>query len=251
MIFFRRRKNRAADSAPAGADDHDAEQPGAQPVGGDLSDGRGDDKAPDSDPGRGPWDVADQPELGKRVDVGALRVPARPGMQMRMELEPKSRRIVAVNVLYQGSAAQLQAFAAPRSSGIWEELREEITQSIGQQGGSVEEREGTYGTELLARLPVRTKDGRSGLRPVRFLGVDGQRWFLRAVISGKAAVEEGSAAEIEDILADVVVVRGDAPRPPRELLPLHLPGKPGEVSAPARPTLNLDEERGPEITEVG
>jgi len=176
VIFFRRR-NKRQEPAPEGAEPHDA-RPTAE-----------DDRAPE---GSGPWDLADQPELGKRVDVGALRVPARQGMQMRMELEPKTRRIVAVNVVYQGSAVQLQAFAAPRSQGIWEELREEITESIGKQGGSVEE-----------------------------------------------------------ILQDVVVVRGDGPRPPRELLPLHLPGKPGEQSAPARPTLDLDSGRGPEITEVG
>src|SRR5699024_334088 len=187
------------------------------------------DAAPDALEDYGPWDLAEQPDLGKRVDVGGLRVPARQGMQMRMELEPKSRRIVAVNIVYQGSAVQLQGFAAPRSAGIWQDLREEITESIGKQGGSVEEREGTFGVELLARLPVRTKDGRSGLRPVRFLGVDGSRWFLRAVVSGKAAIDEDAAGEIDDILKDVVVVRGDAPRPPRELLPLHLPGKPGEV----------------------
>lgn len=234
MIFFRRRNKREQSPEEAGS----SETPPTA-------------EASQEPTGSGPWDVGDQPDLGKRVDVGALRVPARQGMQMRMELEPKTRRIVAVNVVHQGSAVQLQAFAAPRSQGIWEELREEITESIGKQGGSVEEREGTFGLELLARLPVRTKDGRAGLRPVRFLGVDGPRWFLRAVISGKAAIEEDAGSEVEEILRDVVVVRGDDPRPPRELLPLHLPGKPGEQSAPARPTLDLGSGRGPEITEVG
>lgn len=201
--------------------------------------------------GHGPWDLSQVPELGRRVDVGALRVPARQGMQMRMELEPKSRRIAAVNLVYEGSAVQLQAFAAPRNEGIWGELREELSESIGKQGGSVEEREGTFGAELLGRIPVRTKDGRSGLRPVRFLGIDGPRWFLRAVISGKAAIDAEAAKSVEEILGDIVVVRGDDPRPPRELLTLHLPGKPGEVSAPVRPQLNLQNGRGPEITEVG
>ncbi len=241
MIFFRRRKRRAIDSSDevSGQDSSTAETSAKE-----------NQPAPVLD-GHGPWDLSQQPELGRRVDVGGLRVPARPGMQMRMELEPKSRRIVAVNVVYEGSALQLQAFAAPRSEGIWEELREEITESIGKQGGSVEEQEGTFGPELLARLPVRTKDGRSGLRPVRFLGVDGDRWFLRAVVSGKAAMDDSAGDQMEGILKDVVVVRGDEPRPPRELLPLHLPGKPGEVTGPARPKLDLDSERGPEITEVG
>lgn len=204
-------------------------------------------------PEHGPWDLSQQPELGQRVDVGGIRVPARKGMQMRMELEPKSRRMVAVNIVYEGTAVQLQAFAAPRTMGIWEDLREEITESIRSQGGSVEEQQGTFGPELLGRLPVRTKDGRTGVRPVRFVGVDGDRWFLRAVVSGKAAVEESAAEDIDEILKDVVVVRGGDPRPPRELLPLHLPGKPGEERAPvrARAAIDLDKGRGPEITEVG
>jgi len=229
VIFFRRRRN-DADAAPQGEAVPEPEE---------------------ATPAHGPWDLEDMPELGRRVDVGALRVPARPGMQLRMELDPTSRRIVAVNIVYQGSAMQLQAFAAPKSLGIWEELRAEISESIGKQGGAAEEREGTTGPELLARLPVRTKDGRTGVRPVRFLGIDGPRWFLRAVVSGKAAVESEAFEHIEEILRDVVVVRGEDPRPPRELLPLHLPGKPGEVVAPRRPDLDLDGRSGPEITEVG
>lgn len=250
MIFFRRRKSTADEAAgPALSDGGGpaASRPVSPPAG---------EEAPPADEstdlhGHGPWDVEEQPDLGQRVDVGSLRVPARQGMQMRMELEPKSRKIVAVNVMYQGTAVQLQAFAAPRKQGIWQELREEIVESIGEQGGSVEEREGSFGTELLARLPVRTKEGRTGLRPVRFLGIDGPRWFLRAVVSGKAAMDAEAGSDIDSILRDVVIVRGDAPRPPRERLPLHLPGKPGEESAPQPPSLNLDEGRGPEITEVG
>lgn len=199
----------------------------------------------------GPWDLEDQPELGARVDVGGLRVPAKPGMQMRMELDPKTRRIIAVNVVHDGSALQLQAFAASRSEGVWEGLKQEIVDQIGKQGGAVEEREGAFGAELLARLPVRTKDGRTGLRPVRFVGVDGPRWFLRAVISGKAAIESAAGDQLEKVLQDVVVVRGDGPKPPREQLALHLPGKPGEERGPVKPAIDLEQGRGPEITEVG
>lgn len=234
MIFFRRRKRQELQSQDSGRHPGAAEpEEESQPVS-----------------EHGPWDLSQEPDLGQRVDVGSLRVPARKGMQMRMELEPKTRRIVAVNVVYQGSSAQLQPFAAPKTASIWEELRDEIGESISEQGGSIQEREGTFGVELLARLPVRTKDGRSGLRPVRFIGVDGPRWFLRAVITGKAAVDDSAGGAIEEILRDIVVVRGEEPRPPRELLPLHLPGKPGEEAAPSPPQNPLDN-HGPEITEVG
>ena len=46
--------------------------------------------------------------------------------------------IVAVTLGLTGSAMQLQVFAAPRTQGIWDELREEISDSIGKQGGTVD-----------------------------------------------------------------------------------------------------------------
>lgn len=203
--------------------------------------------------GRGPWDLEEVPELGQRVDLGALRIPMRRGMQVRMELERKSRRVVAVNLKLDASALQLQAFAAPRSAGLWEELREEIGATITKQGGSFEEQDGPFGTELLARLPVRTPDGRSGHRPARFIGIDGPRWFVRGVLTGQAAVDAEAAGAMEDVLADVVVVRGHEARAPRDLLGLHMPGKPGQevpVAEASRPSIDLGSPRGPEITEV-
>jgi len=220
------------------------------PAGDVESDEAGETEGPDD---RGPWDVEEVPEVGDRIDLGALRIPVRPGMQVRMELERKSRRIVAVNLGFEGSALQLQAFAAPRSSGLWEELREEIAGTIAKQGGSSEEQEGPFGTELLARLPVRTPDGRSGHRPARFIGIDGPRWFVRGVLTGTAAVDHDAAAAMEEVLADVVVVRGHEARAPRDLLGLHMPGKPGQEVPPvstARPSIDLGGSRGPEITEV-
>ncbi|PFG37907.1 uncharacterized protein DUF3710 [Georgenia soli] len=202
---------------------------------------------------RGPHDVDDVPGLGTRLDLGALRVPARAGMQLRLEIEKKTRNVVAVTLGLDGSAMQLQVFAAPRTLGIWDELREEITGSVGKQGGTVEEVDGPFGTELLARLPVRTPEGGTGHRPARFVGVDGPRWFLRAVLTGRAAVDAEAAAELEAVLADVVVVRGPEARAPRDVLLLHAPGA---AAAPAAAPVAEDEpdldplRRGPEITEV-
>lgn len=197
----------------------------------------------------GPWDLEEEPDLGSRVDLGALRVPKRPGLQVRMEVDKKSRRVVAVNVALEGSALQLQAFAAPRSEGLWQELRGELAAQVTKQGGSAQERTGTFGTELLARLPVRMPDGRTGHRPARFLGVDGPRWFLRGVLTGKAMVNEQHSADMEAIFGDVVVVRGDQARAPRDLLPLHLPGQRQQPADTGRPSLELPR-RGPEITET-
>jgi hypothetical protein len=43
------------------------------------------------------------------------------------------------------------------------------------------------------------------------------------VISGEGAVDPQAAAQVEDLFRSVVVVRGSAPMPPRDLIPLHMP----------------------------
>ena len=45
---------------------------------------------------------------------------------------------------------------APRSEGIWAEIRAEIAAGITRQGGTADEVPGAFGRELLARVPVRT-----------------------------------------------------------------------------------------------
>jgi hypothetical protein len=198
---------------------------------------------------RGPWDVSEVPERGKRVDLGPLWLPGREGMELRMEVEKTSRLVTAAAVTLHGSALQLQVFAAPRTEGIWDEIRAEIAQSVTKQGGSAEEIVGPFGRELLARLPVRTPEGRTGHRPARFIGHDGPRWFLRGVLTGRAAAEEEAATELEGVFGDVVVVRGTEARAPRDLLPLTLPGR-ARTELPtdgAQPDVLA---RGPEITET-
>lgn len=200
---------------------------------------------------RGPWD-ADAPfPAAPRVDLGAIQLPSLDGMEVRLEVDKTTNVVSAVAVLLDGSSLQLQAFAAPRTDGIWDEIRDEIAASITQQGGTVDDLPGPFGRELLARLPVRTPEGRTGHRPARFIGSDGPRWFLRGVLTGRAAVEPDAAGTLEDLFSQVVVVRGTDARPPRDLLPLQLPGGATPPPAPpARPSF-APPERGPEITEIG
>jgi len=201
---------------------------------------------------RGPWDVDEVADDIPRVDLGALRVPGVQGMELRMEIDKATNVVSAASVMLDGSALQVQAFAAPRSEGIWDEIRAEIAESVTQQGGSVDDVPGPFGRELLARLPVRTPEGRTGHRPARFLGTDGPRWFLRGVITGRAAVEPAAAVPLEALFAGIVVVRGHEARPPRDLLALRLPGQAQNARPQAtdeRPKL-APPERGPEITET-
>lgn len=205
--------------------------------------------ADSDDASTGPFDVSQVPDRGGRVDLGALWLPGVAEMELRMEVDKKTQRITGVACAVGGSVLQIQAFAAPRSSGIWDEIRDEIAESVKGQGGQVDDIPGPFGRELMARLPAKGPDGKAAIRPARFVGVDGPRWFLRGVLTGKAAVDPEQARTLETVFRNIVVVRDSSPRPPRDLLALTLPGKPRAPKAEAAPTFD-PLTRGPEITEI-
>jgi hypothetical protein len=185
-----------------------------------------DDYGPEPE-GPGPWDGAQRYPRGNRVDFGSLLVPQRDSLEIRINLTETvtgvSVDIVRQDMLHGGSYLQLQAFAAPKSSGLWEEVREEIAAEVAKSGGRSQEVPGPFGTELHAMVSTGAAGGRQQLEPHRFVGFDGPRWFLRGVIRGPAASRPELAEPLEEVFADVVVMRGDHPVPPRELLPLQLP----------------------------
>ncbi|MFD9540436.1 MULTISPECIES: DUF3710 domain-containing protein [unclassified Streptomyces] len=206
----------------------------------------------------GPWDISEVSQPGEgRVDLGGIFVPGVEGMELRVEVAGDA--IVAATVVLRDSAVQLQAFAAPKKQGIWGEVREEIASGITQQGGIIDEVEGPLGWELRAQVPVQLPDGKNGVQLVRFIGVDGPRWFLRGVISGQGAVQPEAAGLLETIFRDTVVVRGDGPMAPRDPIVLKLPndaqmvpeGVQQEDQESSKFSGGMGQlQRGPEITEV-
>ncbi|MCZ2403762.1 DUF3710 domain-containing protein [Paenarthrobacter sp. Z7-10] len=206
----------------------------------------------------GPFDADEIDSPENYVDLGALLITPHDGLALRLEVEEQTQRVIAVTLDLGNSSLQLQAFAAPRSEGLWDEIREQIGLSVGSQGGTIEELDGTFGPEVLAKLPAQAADGSMGFRVARFLGVDGPRWFLRGVFGGEAALDRDAAADLEKLFRAVVVVRGESPLPPRELLALRLPkdavtDSTGHVPAdhPAEGQGAAPFRRGPEITEIG
>lgn len=180
--------------------------------------------APDDRETAGPLDDAEANSVRPYVDLGAIKLLPRPDLRVRLEVEEgASKRVVAVALDYAESTLQLQAFAAPRTSGLWHEIREQIAEQVTKQGGRVTPSVGAFGPELRADVPTAAGAEPAGFRIARFIGVDGPRWFLRGVISGKAALEPEAGAQIEDLFRSVVVVRGSSPMPPRDLIPLHVP----------------------------
>ncbi len=213
----------------------------------------------------GPFDIGDRPEVEGYLDLGSLRVPMVQDLKVRLDLEESTQRIIGVTLQLDRSSIQAQAFAAPRSGGLWDEIRAEILATVtATEGAQVGEQEGRFGTEIIARIPAPMPDGSAGWRVARFVGADGPRWFLRGVVGGEAAFKPEAAAAINDLFSRIVVRRGDEPHPPRELLPLTPPENMRPVRRPAGQTVSAapagqpsgtgrpatPPERGPEITEV-
>jgi len=167
----------------------------------------------------GPFDITEMIELRPTVDFGAILLPLRDDVVLKLEVEETSNRIVALTVEHRGSALQLQAFSAPGREGIWHEIRSSIENSIEVQGGKTETVIGPLGPELNAQIPNRE----GGFRLAKFIGVDGPKWFLRGVISGLALGDTLEMAHIIDIFRSACVVRGSSPMPPKELLTLTAP----------------------------
>jgi hypothetical protein len=177
-------------------------------------------------PTTGPWDEADVPDDEmERLDLGALRIPILAGVEVRVDVSPEGQ-VAAATLTYGGSEMQVGVFAAPRTTGIWDEVRKEIRGSIASQGGTAQDERGRFGPELTARVPAQR-----GYQTVRFVGVDGPRWFLRALFTGQGATDPARAAALEDALRNIVVVRGSDPMPVRDPLPLQLPRDVAEQAA--------------------
>src|SRR5690625_1736200 len=189
---------------------------------------REDEEAPvaDSRPD-GPFDISEVEtrDFSKGyMDLGAIKVPLRKNVSYGLEQEQAKQKVFAVSAVHEKSTLQIQAFAAPRSGGQWDEIRQEMfDQNKTAEGAKVTLEDGEFGQELLIRIPAKLPDGRKGERVARFLGIDGPRWMIRAMFMGKAALNKSDAALLYDILKNTVIERGDRPLPARQMLELTPP----------------------------
>ena len=77
---------------------------------------------------KGPFDLSEVPAMRPYVDLGGIKIAPREGLQLRLEIDERAKRVVAVTLEYAESVLQLQAFAAPKTTGIWHQVRREIGQ---------------------------------------------------------------------------------------------------------------------------
>jgi uncharacterized protein DUF3710 len=195
--------------------------------------GDGDD-FPDEDPvdeasaqrPRGPWDRAETDmDDGDEtyVDLGGLVVRGREGFEFQMQVDAPTHEIAAVVLAGQESGLELRAFAAPKSAGIWDEVRRGIAAEAARHGGTATEQDGEFGVELLLVVPATGPDGRAAVQTSRVVGVEGPRWLLRGTFLGVSAEHPDPDGAVESAFRDVIVVRGTEPMAPREMIPLRLP----------------------------
>jgi Protein of unknown function (DUF3710) len=202
----------------------------------------------------GPYDIdevdsIEGTEESPKIDLGSLILTAVPGSELRLQVAEDTGDIVSAMLVIEtsvgptvdaepgdgpnqqpqtySSALELGAYAAPRSGGLWAELRDEISRSATEAGGTASLGEGPFGVELRRLIPVTTPDGEEGYQPSRMWVAEGPRWLLRGIVYGQAAIEDDAdspvVADVLSAFRQVIVRRGDEPMAPGDLLPLTMP----------------------------
>lgn len=236
-MIFRRKRNAVDESEldesalPPEDPSGDPEEPATDEA--ERADGEPDLEALDARDWRseGPFDITEvddvegTPEL-PRIDLGSMVLAGAPGAELRLHVSEETQQIVSAMLIHGESALELSAFAAPRSGGLWAELREEIVTSTVEAGGLVSLGEGPFGVELRRLIPATTAEGEPGEQPSRMWVAEGPRWLLRGIVYGRAAVDEdpgSSFAEMLTAFRQVIVRRGDEAMAPGDPLPLTIP----------------------------
>jgi hypothetical protein len=196
----------------------------------------------------GPYDLSEvesieSTEESPKIDLGSLILSPLPGSELRLQVAEETGEIVSAMLVIEtiveppasankqpqaySSALELGAYAAPRSGGLWAELRDEISRNATEAGGTASLGQGPFGVELRRLIPVTTPDGEEGYQPSRMWVAEGPRWLLRGIVYGQAAIEDDTDSPVvADVLAafrQVIVRRGDEAMAPGDLLPLTMP----------------------------
>jgi hypothetical protein len=203
----------------------------------------------------GPWDESDPDapsedlDPGRTLNFGALRLHVPEGIEVQVQADQDSGRITQLSLRDGDSGMQLQPYASRKTGGMWPEVVDSLKSSINSSGGLVETAQGQVGVEVVAQIQAAGEGG--ALQPARFVGVDGPRWFLRAVFMGKAARDQQAATRLTEIFASAMVSRGGSAMAPGAPLVMNLPASTNTDNALPVSAPNLNPfARGPEITET-
>jgi hypothetical protein len=180
---------------------------------------------------QGPLEFSSEVDTSSMLDLGAVFLPNIPGLEVHLDLDPRSGKGKSVSLHLNMTIAEVQIFAAAVNDDLWATMRDAITSGLRDQKVDCSVEMGRFGTEIHAVMPTVDLDGNAHVQPVRFVGVRGTRWLVRAVISGDGAlvVEKSNAdagTDIDDVISQLVINRGEDPLPPGERLALRSPSAP-------------------------
>lgn len=168
----------------------------------------------------GPKDVSEVDTSIGYIDHGSLRIPAVEGLRIAPLGKVVDGKTAGIRMVFGTSLVEVEVFAAPRSGGVWPEMREALREMAQQMGAKVLVRNSRYGVEHFVEIPVELPDGGKGVTYIREIGHEGSRWVARIKLVGEAAADPKVAAPFEGLIDRIVVVRGPEPRARLEVLPV-------------------------------
>lgn len=173
-------------------------------------------------PTGGPWDASQRASWEGYLDFGSLLVPVA-DVELRLNVDQASGSVISLAWLADDAGLEVSVFAAPRSPGVWDELRPDLIADATARGGSAEETEGPYGAEVVCTLPVQLPDGTAATQITRIFAHQGDRWLLRGNLMGRAVAEPEVAAPWYALFGALAVRRGNHAMPVGGALELRLP----------------------------
>lgn len=171
----------------------------------------------------GPKSVDETPDDGTHLKLGALWIPTFPGLDVSADIDQTNGELVSVTLTLSQSIAAIQVFAAAKEHDTWTELRYEISNRLEESKVVPKIVNGNYGAEIHAVMPNYDLSGNVTVQEVVFLGINGDRWFMRVTVSGQAASEPEELNQIYKVLDELVVDRGDMAIAPGARLPMSFP----------------------------
>ena len=178
---------------------------------------------------RGPWD-REETDVDEGddsyIDLGGLVVKGIEGVELRLQVEDQQGTIAAVMFAGPDSGLELRAFAAPRSGGIWDEVRADIAAEADppRRDGERVRRRVRHGADPEGAGPdTRRQAGHSAVphRRCRRPSLAAARHVPRQ--ERPSARSRGCRWRPRS--ADVIVVRGNDPMAPRDMIRMQMPAQ--------------------------
>lgn len=177
----------------------------------------------------GPFDLEEvdlSADEFSRIDLGTLILTPWDGLNLQLQVDEATRKVLAVTGVWEDSGLEVALFAAPASGGLAEQHRVAAAQEATEAGGTVEEQIGPFGPELHRVIPQQGPKRERMFHVSRVWYAEGPRWMMRGTLLGEAALDPedaSKAAPFEEFFRNLVVRRGSEPRVPGEPITMTLP----------------------------